>query len=457
MDVSAILLNKLLVERNLDVWGRLKLAYLDPEYTSLYAAISRYYTQYSNIPSFDELELVVRDLPVSRTLAALRLVDDAEVSLEVALDALIDQYTQNECVKLLDKFIDKLPVYDTSEIKDNLAALVLELDEKTLSSEGVFTMYDIPLFMTQEDISANRVPTGLNNDFDAATAGLASEELLLIGGKRGSGKSITCSNLVNNQLEMGFASCYFTIEMTAKETAVRNAAIGANISHDSLKKGTLTSDEIMRLVEYKAKMYSNGDEFVDGYIRSRDHFKFESDIIKHGKPREDAQIIIIDDRALTIGSIDLHLGKMKARFKDKFKLAVVDYLNQIVVEGASQFDWQPQVIVSKKLKELARKYEIGIVSPYQIDKDGEARFAKGILDAADIALLMTAHDKETGAIGFETTKIRGAKEINCTSGINWETLRISPIPKERPVKEDKIKRAKSDDHEPKEPKPDLPF
>jgi hypothetical protein len=54
--------------------------------------------------------------------------------------------------------------------------------------------------------------------------------------------------------------------------------------------------------------------------------------------------------------------------------------------------------VSKKLKEFARKYELVMVSPYQIDASGEARFAKGILDAADIALVMSAHDKETNAI-----------------------------------------------------------
>ena len=43
-----------------------------------------------------------------------------------------------------------------------------------------------------------------------------------------------------------------------------------------------------------------------------------------------------------------------------------------------------------------------IVSPYQIDAGGEARFAKGILDAADIALVMEAHDKDKQAISFET-------------------------------------------------------
>ena len=31
---------------------------------------------------------------------------------------------------MLDKFVDKLPVYDTHEIKENLANIVITLDEK---------------------------------------------------------------------------------------------------------------------------------------------------------------------------------------------------------------------------------------------------------------------------------------------------------------------------------------
>jgi hypothetical protein len=122
---------------------------------------------------------------------------------------------------------------------------------------------------------------------------------------------------------------------------------------------------------------------------------------------------------------------------------VVDYINQIVLEGSDQYDWKPQIEVSKRLKNLARKYEVVMVSPYQIDATGEARFAKGILDAADIALVMEAHSKEQQAISFETTKIRGGKEMSFTSPIDWDTLRISPQTIDKPVSEQKVKRVNS--------------
>ena len=439
MDISAVVLNKLLLEKNLDVWAKLKLAFLDPAYSSVYSLITRHYDKHSTIPSFDDLEATAREGLAQKTLATLKLIDETDVSAEVALDALIDQYTQNQCILLLDKFIDKLPVYDSTEIKENLAGIVLTLDEKTLTTEGVYTMSDIMVFVRPDLLAKSRVHLGLNNTFDSVLGGVARQELILIGGKRGSGKSITCSNVMINQYEAGNASIYFTIEMEAHETLQRNISILSNVNHQNLKNGTLTDDELLKVIKCRAGMYTDADHLVKEFVKDRDRYKFEETLVRECALKENNQMVIIDDRALSLTSIDLHLGKMKARFGDKFTVAVIDYLNQIVVEGASQFDWQPQIVISKKLKELARKYDIVMVSPYQIDDKGETRFAKGILDAADIALLMEANAKEDNAMSFETTKIRGAKEMKFTSGMDWDTLRISPVSMEKPVAPEKEK------------------
>lgn len=193
-------------------------------------------------------------------------------------------------------------------------------------------------------------------------------------------------------------------------------------------------------------------------MRTKDQYKFEEQLVRTCELHDRGQMIIVDDRALTLSSIDLHLGKLKAKYKDKFTLAVVDYLNQIVVpEGSDQFDWKPQILISKKLKDLARKHDIVIVSPYQIDESGQTRFAKGILDAPDIALLMEANAKEDNAISFETTKIRGGPSMKFTSGMDWETLRIDPIPRDKPEVKDKIKRAGKESKKTEENAGDLPW
>lgn len=458
MDVSAIVLNKLLTEQNLDIWAKLKLVFLDPAYSSLYTVLSRHYDKYHSIPSFDELELTLRDGPAAKTLATLRLTEVPDVSAEVALDALLDQYTQNETITLLEKFVDKLPQYDSEEIKTNLATIALTIEEKTFTNEKVFTMDQMMLFQHQQDIDNKRVYLGLNNSFDALLGGAALEELILIGGKRGSGKSITSSNIFVSQYESGFSSLYFSIEMTALETHQRNMAILAGVNLQNLKKNTLTDDEVFRLVKARASMFVGADELVSEFLKDRDRFAFEERLVRNFKLKPDNQMVIIDDRDLSIGSIDLHIGKAKAKFGDKLRLVVVDYVNQIVLPGTNAYDWQPQIEVSKKLKNLARKYEVVMVSPYQIDDNGQARFAKGILDAADIALVMEAHDKDAEAISFETTKIRGSKEMAFTSPINWDTLRISPQSIDKPSAKEKKKPSKSvDESKPQEPGTDLPW
>jgi replicative DNA helicase len=443
MDCSAIVLNKLLLERNLDIWSRLKLVFLDPAFSSLYSAINKYYDNYSTIPSFDELELTLREGPALRTLATVKLAENEDISSEVALNALIDQYTQNETIKLLDKFIDKLPVYDSEEIKENLSTIVLTLEDKTLTTEGVYNMADILLFKNAEELARDRIHLGFNNTFDAALSGVARQELILIGGKRGSGKSICSSNIAVSQYESGNTSVIFTIEMTAHEVLERNLSILADVNHQNLKKNLLSDEELLRVIKARAGMFCNADDLVEEFKRTRDKYKFEQKLVREKQLKPDNQMIIIDDRALTVTSLDLHLGRLRSKFGDKLTVSVVDYLNQIVLEGgANQYDWQPQVEVSKKLKNLGRKYDLVMVSPYQIDASGEARFAKGILDAADIALVMEAHEKEKNALTFSTTKIRGAKEMTFTSSINWDTLRISPQSIETPEKKETVKRSK---------------
>jgi len=441
LDTSAVVLNKLLTERNLEIWAKLKLVFLDAAYSSLYGAINKYYEKYNGIPSFDDLELTLREGPASKTLATLRLTEVPDVSAEVALDALIDQYTQNETVKLLDKFVDKLPIYDTNEIKDSLANIALTIEEKTHTSEKVFTMADLMMFQHPDELEKERVYLGLNNTFDAVLGGVGRQELLLIGGRRGSGKSITSSNIFINQYESGNSSIYFSIEMTAIEVMHRNLSILANVNLQNLKQNKLTDDEVLKVVKARAGMFDNSDETVHNFLRHRDRYRFEEELVRNHTLKSDNQMIIVDDRDLTLSSIDLHIGKAKAKFGDKLKVVVVDYINQIVLEGQDQYDWKPQIEVSKKLKNLARKYEVVMVSPYQIDATGEARFAKGILDAADIALTMEAHDKETNAISFETTKIRGGKEMAFTCPIDWDTLRISPQSVDRPAAKEPIKKA----------------
>ena len=74
-------------------------------------------------------------------------------------------------------------------------------------------------------------------------------------------------------------------------------------------------------------------------------------------------------------------------------------------------------------------------SPYQTDNTGEARFAKGILDAADAAYALETWDPTDNCISFICKKMRNGPMESFTSEMDWSTLKVGPKsalnPKER--------------------------
>ena len=442
MDISALLLKKLLTTPNLEVWSKLRLVFLDPAYSSVFIRMQNYYETYNDLPNFEALELLVRETSIATIVASIKTVEDVDVDIEIVFDALLDQYTQDFIVKKLNSFVDKLPLYSSEEAKDALSSLAFSVEEETYVQSEVYSEDSINIFKEPEDIDKEVVYLGINNDMDSQLGGILQvENLVLLGGHRGSGKSLTCSNMQVNQHNAGFASLYFTIEMTAREVFERNMAIKAGVSHKNIQTGELTETEKFSLVKARASSFIDADDLVEQYKVHKDIFKFEKDLMR-SKVLKDNQMIIVDDRNLTLSEIDLEISKAKAKFREKLRVVFVDYVNQITTEKGvteERYDWKPQIVKATKLKELARKHEVLIVSPYQIDKSGEARFAKGLLDPADLALTLHAHKD---GITFETAKIRSGKGVTCTSGMNWETIAISPIPRDPPVKEDKKKKGK---------------
>lgn len=438
MDLSAAILSKTLEEQNLDIFSKIRSYFLAPEYSAVYTAISGYYEKYNKIPSFHDLDVVIRDHRIKKIISTLKLLEVSDLDINVMYEALIDEYTQNEAIVHLEKFIPKLPLYSSQEIKDNIAEIAIKLDEKTPNSEKVYSMADISFFQSQEELKGSRFYLGINNDFDAAIGGLAREEVLYIGGRRGSGKSAISSNIFINQYLAGNSSLYMSIEMSAKEVLQRHQAMLTGVPIQHIKNGTLSDNELLKLVKCKADMFVGAEEVVENFKRHGDKFRFEDELTRNYSLKPDNQMIIVDDRDLTLGSIDLHISKAKAKFGDKLGIVIIDYINQIVLEGGNQYDWQPQIEASKRIKNLARKHEVAIISPYQIDATGEARFSKGILDSVDISLILEAKDD---SVYFKTTKTRGSPAADFTSAMDWNCLKLSPtyVPKLENEEDDKKK------------------
>jgi KaiC/GvpD/RAD55 family RecA-like ATPase len=435
MNIEAATL-KLLVENEdreeaLEVFGALSRDYFTQTFYGVYKLIMDYYNSKGTIPTFPELETYrQRDAKTIRALNMLKLVDTKGISLSLAAEELANQAAQNLCLEEINSILDNITLMSKEEILDKVAMIPLTLEDSFTQSNLVYDIKDVSVFKTKSEAEKERMYCGICDEWDFEAGGYYKQEFILLGGRRGSGKSIFCANLVKKQHDQGNVSIYATIEMTYEETFHRILAILASVPFANIRKQCMTEEEKIRIIKAIASLYDGGDVIVEKYLSAPDidFRKLESELKAKCKVKEEGRIIILDDRQLSLTSLDVQIAKYKAKYGDKLSLVVLDYINQLVMgDGKDMYDWKIQTEMGKQLKNQARKHNICLVSPYQIDESGKARFAQGILDAADLAQLIVIDDKESGALSLQTTKSRSAKDDG-TYPINmdWETLTIDP-------------------------------
>ena len=163
-DVAGIVLNSILKnpDESFEVFPRLKLQYFNSSYSELFVAVSKYYNKYNELPNFESLEMTVRDSNIGKKIKSLSLLDISDdIDIHIAVEALVDQFTQEETLNNLSSFVDKIPHYDSSEIILKLSEVVMHLEEVTDDAEDVVLMDDI--FIMDEEEAHKRIPLSLNN------------------------------------------------------------------------------------------------------------------------------------------------------------------------------------------------------------------------------------------------------------------------------------------------------
>lgn len=422
-DLEGIILKKLLEapDSALEYYKPLKPKFFSGEYSVLFGTLSRYFEAKNSLPCFTELELYTRDKSIINNIKALELLEVPEdISIDLAIEAVVNEYTQNEVLNELESFVDKITILSGSEIKREIASISLSIEQKTHSSEEIYLMNDLYTF--NEEDRANRVPLGINNGFDKHTGGCIPSELILVGGFRGSGKSIVSTNIVSNQYTQGNVSVLFTIEMRALQVYHRFLSMLSGVKHSRIRKSEMQKEDFISLAKVRSEMFYKADDILHQFLEKKlDYNQFEQKLISTSELKRHNQFILVDNASLTLADIDLTLKNLKTQHGDKLKVVVVDYLNQINTKDL--YDWKVQIEIAKRLKDLADRHDVVMVSPYQTDESGVAKFSKGILIPPDVAMTLKA---EKDHIVFKTDKIRDSGYMEFSSPINWDTLCISP-------------------------------
>lgn len=420
----------------INIFSRLHKDLFNDAFASIYKSIHNYYKKHGDMPSIDSLVLESsRNAKLSQALSVLINTPTPEVDILHAIQVLESEYTQDLFLQLVDSDILRdITMLDKDEIIDRVSGLALKLEEKVSYTGNIFNANQISIFEEKDSTNLTLIPLGLCNEFDAYSGGLGRGETLLIGGYRGTGKSVVCSNLQVNQYEQGNIAPYFSLEMKAVEVLRRNLAIMSGISALDIRKQQVKDLAVMQLARTRAKMFLGGEEYYQQYIKQysvkemSDFYEFEQKLM--GDFELHTPMIIIHDPELTTAKLDGIAYKTVSQYgEDKVPLIILDYINQVKVDGSSEtdmYDWKQQMIVSKSFKNTCAKLNVGGVTPYQMDKNGNARMSQGILDSCDMAMNLNAakNDKNQGGILFDFVKVRSMSGIKFMPATDWNCLKI---------------------------------
>lgn len=103
MNIASILLKKILDERDVDTWARIRKHYLPAEYHAVYNFIDKHIETHSDFPSFDDIRLSVRNESVLSKFYAIMSAEDVDVENEQLLEYLKNEYTQQEIMDQLEE------------------------------------------------------------------------------------------------------------------------------------------------------------------------------------------------------------------------------------------------------------------------------------------------------------------------------------------------------------------
>ena len=433
IDLQKLTLRRLMDTQSNDLYSRLLNQYFTGINLVLFEKIKSFYKANMRLPSTSEIIALRKDVGLQEYIEN-QIVNDENVCEEIQDEFLVAQlqdfYIRDETIHFMDKFVDQLDDLEKVEIVDKFQNHLLHLNQAIPHDDELYDVAELDFFPSEEDFKI--YPSGLSNEFDAINGGFATQELVLLGGRRGSGKSIISLNMALNRFLEGNTVAFFTIEMRYKEVYDRVLSIISEVPFLDIFRNQTTPAQKIQMAKAKFKHFYKPSEKIEQLLKeleySKDFKMFERKVKMEKPTMTDNRLFMIDDESLTLNRVDHYCNMFSSKYP-AFNLAVVDYIN--IIKHDDQKDWKTQITIAENLKSLSRKYDLTMISPYQIDATGEARFAKGILDSADRSFNFFPPPEEedrqlNNKVTIHTTKIRNGRHMSFDVYMNWPCVKIDP-------------------------------
>jgi len=261
--------------------------------------------------------------------------------------------------------------------------------------EALAEAYDrIDTRNTGEAMSISGLSTGYT-DLNEITAGLQDSELIVVAARPSVGKTSFALNIVRNiAVEEGQPAFFVSLEQSRIELAERLLCCQARVDSHKLRKGSLNSDDMEKLIE------------AGGVLRT-------------------ARLFIDDTPGQ--GMLRIAANARRLKMRHHIKVVLIDYLQLIEPENRKDPRQEQVAQISRRLKFLARELNVPVVALAQVNRSSEdrqdhrprladLRESGAIEQDADTVMLLHRPDRYEPGQNEGVTEVIIAKQRNGPTG-----------------------------------------
>jgi replicative DNA helicase len=251
--------------------------------------------------------------------------------ITAATQVVADAYSENQPIKeLLDQAEHR--IFEATELRDTKDFASIK--------DLIGRSYEYVNDLAQHSIHITGVPTGFP-DLDELTAGFQPAELIVVGARPSMGKTSLALNIAqhacmgSNSLKKKISVGFFSVEMTAKQLALRLLCSVARIDLKKARSGHLSQGEVGMLVNVTGQFY-------------------------------DTKLFIDDTSSLSV--LELKAKARRLKRQHDIGILIIDYL-QLIQAGIRTDNREQEIAyISRQLKALAKDLDIPVVVLSQLSR-----------------------------------------------------------------------------------------
>ena len=328
------------------------------ENLKIFKVLEDFHQKQKNI-SIETVKNYIPDIQ-SNTLKGLSLqIDQIVFSKDIFknyLETLQELYLRRELFKITQSKNTEATSFETS---NNVKDIFLDLEKKLFDlSNFNKDSYEFKDFATVTKSSIKLVEKAFKkkgkysgvvsgfNDLDNMLGGLQNSDLVILAGRPSMGKTALATNIAFNAAKFYSSEeekgsvVMFSLEMSAEQIGLRILAEQSKIPSDKLRKGELTENDSIALSETYKEIHN---------------LKFFFD----------------DSPNLTVSELRSKLRRYKNNYN--IKLVLIDYLQLIKPEGNKDNRVNELSEITRNLKQLAKEFDLPVVSLSQLSRQVESR------------------------------------------------------------------------------------